>query len=331
MKKTGLINHTLRLRHRGAENGSRNQTSKAFDHGEDNIGVSSLAYPSDKQHPAANTVSSRPSRKRGISVTGSLLANYAVGLAAVGMVVMAGSLFGRLAAAPPSEVEIGGYATSLVGRTSSQRHNARLSAEDLNGKVIPPGKEFSFNQAVKSWSMDRGYVKAPVSFDGELVRAFGGGVCQTSTTLYNAALLAGLPIEERHSHVFVAHYVPPGQDAAVAFPGIDLRFRNPYPWPIRIRTRTFNDRLEVRLFGAEKPKRKVEITEDILSVTEPERMTRSVSVGGGHNYIRNPGSQGCRVVTYRLTSGEKGSVQRERLSDDTYQAMNRIIRLDESQ
>jgi vancomycin resistance protein VanW len=325
MKTKRQINHPLRLRHRGTE-----VTDKETGRQGDNIDVSSLPCRSDRRQQTTTTVTSVAAEKRGIRITGALLANYAVGLAVVGMVAMAGSLFGRLAAAPPSEVEIGGYATSLVGRTSSQRHNARLSAEDLNGKVIPPGKEFSFNRAVKSWSMDRGYVKAPVSFDGELVRAFGGGVCQTSTTLYNAALLAGLPIEERHSHVFVAHYVPPGQDAAVAFPGIDLRFKNPYPWPIRIKARTFNDRLEVRLFGAERPKRKVEIAADVLSVTEPERMTRSVSVGAGHNYIRNPGSQGCRVVTYRLTSGAGGSVQRERLSDDTYQAMNRIIRLDDA-
>src|SRR5213594_2378751 len=116
------------------------------------------------------------------------------GVAGFSIVLLAGGgLLGRLAAAPPAQVEIAGFATSLKGRTTSQRHNAILSAQELDGALIPPGRVFSFNHRVRTWSQDAGYVKAPVSYDGELVRAYGGGVCQTSTTLYNAALLAGLP------------------------------------------------------------------------------------------------------------------------------------------
>src|SRR5690349_13198224 len=133
---------------------------------------------------------------------------------------LCGTLLAQLMATPSPQVEIAGYATSLQGRTHGQRHNAELAAAALDGKTIAPGAVFSFNQTVKSWSLDEGYVKAPVSFDGELVRAYGGGVCQTSTTLYNAALLAGLPILERHPHVFRPQYITPGRDAAVAQPGI---------------------------------------------------------------------------------------------------------------
>ena len=168
---------------------------------------------------------------------------------AFGLLLLAGVfLVVRLGIGASPEVELAGYATSLRGRTGSQRHNAKKSAQALDGKVIAPGALFSFNAVVRSWSWNQGYVKAPVSFDGELIRAYGGGVCQTSTTLYNAALLAGLPIVERHPHVFAPHYVPPGRDAAVAQRNIDLRFRNPYPWPIRIAASTNEDRLEIRLF-----------------------------------------------------------------------------------
>jgi vancomycin resistance protein VanW len=241
-----------------------------------------------------------------------------------------GGVFVRLAAAPSPEVEIGGYATSLYGRTSSQRHNARLAAEELNGTIIPPGAVFSYNATVKSWSVDRGYVKAPVSYDGELIRAFGGGVCQTSTTLYNAALLAGLPILERHSHTFAAHYAPPGQDAAVAHPGIDLRFRNPYAWPVRIRALAKNGRIEVRLYGAAKPKQEAQVVTKVLSSTEPARLTRMVNSGdGGRGFVRSPGAAGGRVVAYRIFSENGAEVWRERLSDDTYQAMDRVLQLDE--
>ncbi len=250
------------------------------------------------------------------------------------LLAIGGALFAGLAALPPPEVQIVGYATSLKGRTPNQRHNARLAAQALDGKVVAPGAVFSFNRAVKSWSVDQGYVKAPVSFDGELVPAFGGGVCQTSTTLYNAALLAGLPIRERHAHVFAPHYVAPGRDAAVAYPNIDLRFRNPYPWPIRLEARARGDRLEVRLFGPERPPTAVQVAPHVLSRSAPARLTRVVRRGdapAGRAYLRSPGATGYRVVTYRIFSRFGREVRRERLSDDTYPAMNRVVQLSDDE
>jgi vancomycin resistance protein YoaR len=248
------------------------------------------------------------------------------------LVALGGALLFRLATPPPGAVELAGYATSLRGRTISQQHNARRAAEALDGKVIAPGAVFSFNREVRSWSEDQGYVKAPVSYDGELVRAYGGGVCQTSTTLYNAALLAGLPIVERHPHVFAPHYVPPGRDAAVAQRTIDLRFRNPYPWPIRIRAMARGDRLDIRLFGAAHPSESVQVTSDTLAAITPARLTRVVySPDGmaGRAYVRNPGAVGYRVVTYRVFSRNGRERRRERLADDTYQAMDRIVQVAE--
>lgn len=252
----------------------------------------------------------------------------------LGLLALGGALFAHLLNAPPPQVEIGGYATSLGGRTPGQRHNAELSAHALDGRVIKPGGVFSFNRAVQSWSVDQGYVKAPVSFDGELVRAFGGGVCQTSTTLYNAALLAGLPIRERHPHVFAPRYVPPGRDAAVAYPGVDLRFANPYPWPIRIHARARGDRLEIRVFGAKRPDTAVEITAEALSRTVPARLTRVVSRPGpsaGRVYLRSPGATGFRVITARVFYRAGREQRRERLGDDTYPALNRIVQLNEDE
>jgi len=255
-------------------------------------------------------------------------------LAALLLVSVGGGLLRGLVASPaPQEVEMAGYATSLNGRTAGQRHNARLAAASLNGKVIPPGGTFSYNATVRSWSQDQGYVKAPVSFDGELVNAYGGGVCQTSTTLYNAALLAGLPIVERHPHVFAPHYVPPGRDAAVAYPNIDLRFRNPYRWPIRLEASAEGDHLEVHLVGARPSPQPVEIETEILSTSMPARLTRVVTRSAsyaGRAYVRNPGSVGYRVLSYRTFPATSGLPERrERLGDDSYQAMDRIIQLDE--
>lgn len=253
------------------------------------------------------------------------------------LLAVGGSLFTRLASAPSPEREIAGYATSLNGRTPSQRHNARMAALALDGRVIAPGAVFSFNQAVRSWSVDAGYVKAPVSFDGELVRAYGGGVCQTSTTLYNAVLLAGLPILERHPHVFRPQYIPPGRDAAVAYPGVDLRFRNSYAWPIRVRAAADGGKLQVRLLGADRPSDTVHIATQIVSTTTPVHLTRITHRQGTalpgstlrRSYLRSAGEAGYRVVTYRVFARSGRVLRRERLSDDSYPAMNRIVALTE--
>ena len=246
--------------------------------------------------------------------------------------LLGGALVALLMLLTPSkslEVEISGYATSLKGRTASQRINAQKAAAALDGKMILPGAEFSFNRIVKSWTFDQGYLKAPVSYDGELVRAYGGGVCQTSTTLYNAALMAGLPISERHSHVFAPHYVPPGRDAAVAQKTIDLRFRNPYAFPIRIRTFSKEEVIDIRILGAERPKTKACIEGRTFSEIEPQRLTRIRVIAGssGKSFLRNPGATGYRVVTYRVVSENGAEKKRERLSDDTYEAMNRVIQV----
>jgi vancomycin resistance protein VanW len=277
--------------------------------------------------PFESVLHRSPSHRLGLRYLITVLVAAA---AAVGVAAATSRFFFALAAAPPAQVVLAGYATSMEGRSPSQRHNARLSVQELDGAAVPPGGFFSFNSRVKSWSMDRGYVKAPVSFDGDLIRAFGGGVCQTSTTLYNAALLAGLPIVERHAHSFVAHYAPPGQDAAVAHPSIDLRFKNPYPWPIHIRASARNGRLEVKILGARRPEERFDVTTEILSTTTPKRLTRLSDADTGRAYVRSPGAAGCRVVAYRTTSKGGRVLRRERLSDNTYQAMNRIIQVEGS-
>lgn len=238
------------------------------------------------------------------------------------------SLAAGLLRSDEPRVLLAGYATPLAGRTVTQRYNARLSAQALDGTVVPAEGVFSYNQTVKPWTVDQGYLKAPVSFDGEIVRAYGGGVCQTSTTLYNAALLAGLDVVERHPHVYAPRYVPPGRDAAVAQYTVDLRIRNPHAWPVRITARTIGDRLEIRIYGAERLGERIEIVTEILAATPPARVTRVLrdakgEIGSG----RSAGATGYRVVTSRVFSQAGQEVRSERLSDDTYPAADRVIAL----
>jgi vancomycin resistance protein VanW len=215
------------------------------------------------------------------------------------------------------EVKIGSYATSLSGRMKSQRHNAELALDILDGHKIAPGETFSFNQVVGTCSRDQGYKKAPVSYNGQLLDSWGGGVCQTSTTLYNAALLSGMEIIERNRHRFAPSYVPAGRDAAVAYDTIDLKFRNPYPSPVTIHAKVADDRLIVSIWSREAPRHEAQITQDVRQVRAPQ----TFELGGrGKPKIRNSGKAGYEVATYRIVGGKK-----ELLSVDDYPAMHKIV------
>ncbi len=147
----------------------------------------------------------------------------------------------------PSPTVLSEFSTPLADRTPHQIRNAVKSAEAINGRTLQPGRILSFNETVGVWSRGRGFMRAPVSVGGMLVPSWGGGVCQTSTTLYGAALLAGLKIVERHPHAVAPSYVPSGLDAAVA-PGVaDLKIQNPFSFPVTVLLSIRGDRLICRV------------------------------------------------------------------------------------
>ena len=217
----------------------------------------------------------------------------------------------------PRPHTLGAFSTSLQGRTHSQAANAKLALSRLVDAEIAPGAEFSFNQRVGTFSRDQGYRRAPVSYNGQLIDDWGGGVCQTSTTLYNAALLAGLPISERHHHRFAPSYVLPGRDAAVAFSNIDLRFRNPYPFPIQIRGNSKGDRLSLSIVGARLPDFRAQVISEVREVRPPQ--TFRFGDANGKLRVRNTGKPGCEVFVYRMIGD-----RRESISHDVYPTMNRV-------
>ena len=243
-------------------------------------------------------------------MTGAMIAKVGAGL----VVALAG---GAALLAVPGDVTIAAYSTSLVERSVSQRHNAKLALSHLVGARIGPGEEFSFNKKVGTFSKDMGYRKAPVSYNGQLIDDWGGGVCQTSTTLYNAALLSGMEILERNRHRFQPSYVPPGRDAAVAFSNIDLRFRNPHPYPVRIEGEITGGRIVVRFVGPQ-AERMPEVYSVVNELREP--VTYRVGDEEGRRRVRNTGKEGFDVSVYRVTGNRK-----EEISHDEYPAMNRVV------
>ena len=144
---------------------------------------------------------------------------------------------------------LGSYSTSYKGGTEGRIHNIELASQKIDGVVVKPGETFSFNSAVGPTSKANGFQKAQIFVKGIKKKGYGGGVCQVSSTLFNAADRAGLEITERHLHSLMVSYVPDGRDAATSHGGIDFKFVNNRPASVTIRATAKNDTLTVSIEG----------------------------------------------------------------------------------
>ncbi len=169
----------------------------------------------------------------------------------------------------PFQVELGSYRTSLADRTEAQRHNIRRAVMALDGIVIEPGDVFSFNDVVGPRTPERGYREALAFMERDLVKSIGGGICQVSSTLYNAAALSGMAIVERHSHFRQVSSVPPGRDATVWYGMADLRFRNLLPTTIRLSLRLEDETLLAVVQSRHESQRYVRIVSYVPSISRP--------------------------------------------------------------
>lgn len=155
--------------------------------------------------------------------------------------------WGTLAEAPvmaelwPAETIIAGYYTSIAGSPASRNHNINLSCSKLNGTIVNSGEVFSFNRSVGQRTAAGGYQTAGVIVGKRLVPGIGGGVCQTSSTLYNSVLESQLQVLERHAHNLRVGYVPANRDATVSWGTADMKFKNTKPHPIKILAQVYGN------------------------------------------------------------------------------------------
>ena len=129
----------------------------------------------------------------------------------------------------------GRFATGIYG-SAARQHNVRKALGHINNVLVLPGEVFSFNRLMPEYTEQAGWMSAQVIEDGQLIPGVGGGVCQVSSTLYNAVLMAGLKVLERHPHSAPVPYIASGRDACVAIdPPKDLKFQNDTPWPVLVK------------------------------------------------------------------------------------------------
>lgn len=153
-------------------------------------------------------------------------------------------------------VRIGHYKTYFNFNNTNRNHNINLASKQISVKILP-GHNFKWSEVIGPASKEQGYVLGNVIIDNKMAQGYGGGVCQVSSTLYNAALDAGMEIIERHTHGLPVSYVPEGRDATVAYGYLDFIFRNNKSYPIQIVGFTGNGFVEVEIYKVSYEKRQV--------------------------------------------------------------------------
>ena len=228
----------------------------------------------------------------------------------------------------------GRVTVSLEGDAASVS-NAALAAQKLNGLCVEPGKTLSFNETVGARTAEAGYLSAPEPAYGENVSGVGGGVCQVSTALYRAALLAGIDVVERSAAVRPVGYCPMGQEAAVSDQGLDLVLANQTDAALFIRTRTYEDaelhHLEIMLIGEELGRRyALESTASELPlIEEPVYVRDREGKYATYTDERVPFSEalpGYEAGVARVTlDGDGNEISREAISENVYEAAAPMI------
>lgn len=219
--------------------------------------------------------------------------------------------------------------TNYVASNKNRTTNLRLAAEKINGTVLLPGEEFSYNGVVGKRTVEAGYKNAATYSNGQVVDDIGGGICQISSTLYDAAVFANMDITVRRNHQFVTSYLPAGKDATVVWGSQDFKFKNSRKYPVRITATVSGGVATVQIWGV---KEDVEYdisieTKQISTIKYTTQYIEDASLPAGTQKVSQAGANGRKVQAYKVMKLNGQVVSRTLLSTDTYRAMTRIVRV----
>ena len=218
------------------------------------------------------------------------------------------------------------FTTKFPASQYDRSSNIQLAASHLDGVVLMPGDSVSFNNTVGRRTIDGGFKEAGVYVNGRHDVGVGGGICQVSTTLYNAALFANLKILKRQNHSMPVAYVPVGRDATVDYGSIDLVIENNYDTPIAVSSEYERGRLTFRILGQKDTSLSVKLTSDnAKSWALPEKIVKDPTVPLGKRVIVEKGSKGHSINTYRVVYRNGVEIAREPLGRSYYRGGQRII------
>lgn len=218
------------------------------------------------------------------------------------------------------------FSTNLRTSGTGRVHNVDSAARSIDGRVLAPGEIFDYSEAIEYAEKTFGFQEAPVIFGGKLVPGVGGGICQVSSTLYNAAVRAGLSIVERRNHSLPVSYLPKGQDATFAKGYINFRFKNTSGHHLLIRAEVENRQLTVKLFGDMPENVSYSLESRTAEVLPPpNKYVANPSLPAGSRQVLVRGKQGYVVETYRIKKVDGRTVERSLITKDTYPAQPTVI------
>lgn len=222
-----------------------------------------------------------------------------------------------------------GKFTAKASSQSGRDTNLKLSCKAINGMILYPGETFSYNEALGERTAEKGYKPAASYVGGETVQTYGGGICQTSSSLYYCALLADLEIVSRSNHGFVSSYMPLGMDATVDWNGPDFQFRNNTEFPIRIEASASGGNVTVKLIGTDTKDYYVEMEYEVLSTTKPKTVEEEVEPGSGYKdgQVKTTPYTGYKVQTYKCKYDKETNelISREKEAYSSYSKRDKVV------
>ncbi|MCI9067390.1 MAG: hypothetical protein HFI65_01690 [Lachnospiraceae bacterium] len=214
-------------------------------------------------------------------------------------------------------------------------HNVKLAADTVNNTLIAPGEEFSMNAVIGETTEEQGYKEAATYARGEVVPEFGGGVCQVSSTIYNAAIQAGLETTERKNHSMTVSYVPLGEDAMISYWNSDLKFKNNSSGNILVLLDAYGPEVICYIYGIPVLPEGVTVKMDsqvveTIPIPEPSYVEDD-SLSPGEERYKSYGKEGYRVKTDLVTMKDGEEIGREFLHNSTYNPQTPVIRRNSGQ
>lgn len=220
--------------------------------------------------------------------------------------------------------QISSFSTSFDSNVSERFHNLKLASSRLNGTLLKPNEIFSMDKALKQRTINNGYKTAKAYFDGEVVDEIGGGVCQITTTMYDAVLLANFEIVERKQHTMRVGYAQPGYDAALSDSGIDFKFKNSSKHSIYIYSDINGNTLNIEILGKDDNRNnKIELESQINQVfpAGPDVIIFDNEFPNGQRKIIEKSKDGCSSTLYKKTIVDGKLISTQIVSQDKYKAL----------
>ena len=222
---------------------------------------------------------------------------------------------------------LGTFSTTYDTKNSNRENNIKLASNKIDETIIMPGEEFSYNKVVGERTIAAGYKEAAVYSGGKVVDGIGGGICQLSSTLYNAVLYANLEVTERSNHRFLTSYVEAGRDATVSWGTVDFCFINTRKYPIKVKTKVKNGVVTAEIYGImEEKEYDIIIQNNVDEVLQcPVSYVKDYNLDEGTEEIKQHGANGAISTTYKIVKYKGVEISRELLSSDTYSPLEKIV------